>query len=91
MKLKQAFTFSSPQDGVYVHGLSLDGAGWDKRGMRLVEPSAKVLFAALPVVHMFAVNELSKEQKAQRVCNVIDIMFFSQILWMIVYKRSHMC
>ena len=60
-------SLSSPQDGVYIYGLSLDGAGWDKRGMRLIEPSPKVLFAPLPVVHMFALNELSKEQKAQRV------------------------
>ena len=65
--INMTYTFSSPQDGVYIYGLSLDGAGWDKRGMRLVEPQPKVLFTPLPVVHMFAVNELTKEQKAQKV------------------------
>ncbi|KAL5262750.1 hypothetical protein ACHWQZ_G008223 [Mnemiopsis leidyi] len=66
-KMNKEDVSSSPQDGVYIYGLSLDGAGWDKRGMRLIEPSPKVLFTPLPVVHMFALNELSKEQKSQRV------------------------
>lgn len=47
-----------PQEGVYVHGLFLDGAGWDRRNCRLVEPQAKVLFTPLPVVHLYAVNNV---------------------------------
>ena len=47
---------SPPQEGVYVYGLYLDGAGWDKRGAKLVEPRPKVLFEQLPVVHVYAVN-----------------------------------
>lgn len=46
----------APSEGVYVYGLFLDGAGWDKRGCRLTEPSAKVLFAFLPVIHLYAIN-----------------------------------
>jgi len=42
--------------GVYIHGLYVDGAGWDRRNARLVEPLPKVLHPALPVVHVFAVN-----------------------------------
>jgi len=45
-----------PSEGVYVHGLYLDGAGWDRRNARLIEPSPKVLYTALPVVHVFAIN-----------------------------------
>ena len=30
------------QEGVYIHGLSLEGASWDKRNCRLVEPLPKV-------------------------------------------------
>ena len=47
---------SLPAEGVYVHGLFLDGAGWDRRNCRLTEPSPKVLFTALRVVHIYAVD-----------------------------------
>ena len=45
-----------PQEGVYVHGLYLDGAGWDRKNCRLMEQQAKVLFCPLPVIHLYAVN-----------------------------------
>ncbi|XP_068199657.1 dynein axonemal heavy chain 5 isoform X2 [Antennarius striatus] len=47
-----------PEDvgGVYIYGLFLDGAGWDKRGAKLIEASPKVLFTPLPVVHVYAVS-----------------------------------
>ena len=44
----------APNEGVYVHGLYLDGAGWDKKSSRLLEPIPKVLFTTLPVVHISA-------------------------------------
>lgn len=47
---------SSPQEGVYIYGLFLDGAGWDRRNCRLTEPTAKVLYTPLPVVHVSAIN-----------------------------------
>ena len=47
-----------PQEGVYIHGLFLDGAGWDRRNCRLMEPQPKVLFTPLPVVHVYAVNSV---------------------------------
>uniref|UniRef100_A0A670HLU4 Dynein heavy chain C-terminal domain-containing protein n=1 Tax=Podarcis muralis TaxID=64176 RepID=A0A670HLU4_PODMU len=38
------------QEGVYIYGLYLDGAGWDRRNNKLTESTAKILFTVLPVV-----------------------------------------
>jgi len=54
-QMKEEIT-TAPNEGVYVYGLSLDGAGWDRRNCRLVEPPLKVLFTQIPVVHMYAVQ-----------------------------------
>ncbi|KAJ8929719.1 hypothetical protein NQ314_017566 [Rhamnusium bicolor] len=42
-------------EGVFVYGLFLDGAGWDKRNIRLTESTNKVLYTLIPVVRVFAV------------------------------------
>lgn len=54
-----------PAEGVYVHGLYLDGAGWERKSTKLIQPPAKVLFTPLPVIHLFAVNisEYTKDHK----------------------------
>ena len=52
-----------PAEGVYIHGLSLDGAGWDRRNARLIEPHAKVLFSNLPVVHMYAIQNQARDPR----------------------------
>ncbi|KAK3097645.1 hypothetical protein FSP39_011696 [Pinctada imbricata] len=51
-----------PNEGVYIYGLYLDGAGWDRRNCRLIEPTPKVLYTPLPVAHVFATN-IDKPQK----------------------------
>ncbi|OAF69622.1 hypothetical protein A3Q56_02624 [Intoshia linei] len=50
-----------PSEGVYIYGLFIDGAGWDRRNMKLVEPPPKVLYTQLPVVHVFAINTSNKK------------------------------
>ena len=47
---------AAPAEGVYVYGLYLDGASWDRKNCRLIEPTPKVLFVQVPVVYIFAVN-----------------------------------
>ncbi len=67
-KMKEDIS-TQPVEGVYIYGLYLDGAGWDKRATRLIESSPKVLFTQLPVSWVYAVNEV-KDLKAYYSCPV---------------------
>ncbi|XP_076449104.1 dynein axonemal heavy chain 5-like [Babylonia areolata] len=44
----------APPEGVYVYGLYLEGAGWDRRSSKLIESKNKVLFEIMPVIHIYA-------------------------------------
>jgi len=51
-----------PEEGVYIHGLFLDGCKWDKAKGRLVDSDPKVLHAPLPVIHIGAVLSVNKRR-----------------------------
>ncbi len=55
-----------PEEGIYIHGLYLDGAAWSRQESSLVESAPKQLFAPLPVLHITAV-ERKLEEKALRI------------------------
>ncbi|XP_006824996.1 dynein axonemal heavy chain 8-like, partial [Saccoglossus kowalevskii] len=61
---------SPPQEGVYVYGLYLDGAAWDRRGCKLIESTPKVLFTMLTVVHVFAINSTAPKDPRLYQCPV---------------------
>jgi len=46
----------APPEGVYIHGLFLEGASLDRKSGKLVESKAKVLFEQMPVIYMYAIN-----------------------------------
>ncbi|XP_027143184.1 dynein heavy chain 5, axonemal isoform X2 [Larimichthys crocea] len=52
-----------PGEGVYVYGLYLEGAGWDRRSCKLVDSKPKVLFEMMPVIRMYAENNGVKDSR----------------------------
>ncbi|XP_076759064.1 dynein heavy chain 8, axonemal kl-3 [Xylocopa sonorina] len=59
-----------PQEGVYVYGLFLEGAGWDKRSNRLCESANKVLYVLMPVIHIFALYNIPHKDPKLYQCPV---------------------
>jgi len=57
---------SPPAEGLYVHGLFLDGAAFNKHDRKLTEQEPKKLFVPLPVLHVSANTKAlqAKENKA---------------------------
>lgn len=85
---------AGPAEGVYIHGLSLDGASWDRRQLRLVESRPKVLFTPLPVIHMYAVQAGPQDPRLYR-CPVYkkpqrtDLNYITFILLKTVASPDH--
>ncbi|TDH12124.1 hypothetical protein EPR50_G00067440 [Perca flavescens] len=52
-----------PAEGVYVYGLYLEGAGWDRRSCKLLDSKPKVLFEMMPVIRMYAENNGLKDSR----------------------------
>uniref|UniRef100_A0A8C2XSQ6 Dynein axonemal heavy chain 5 n=1 Tax=Cyclopterus lumpus TaxID=8103 RepID=A0A8C2XSQ6_CYCLU len=52
-----------PAEGVYVYGLYLEGAGWDRRSCKLIDSKTKVLFEMMPVIRMYAENNGVKDSR----------------------------
>jgi len=59
-----------PKEGVYVYGLSLDGAGWNKRDNQLTEQQSKVLFVPLPILHIYAIFSTTGRDVRQYECPI---------------------
>uniref|UniRef100_A0A8C4Z8H0 Dynein, axonemal, heavy chain 2 n=1 Tax=Gadus morhua TaxID=8049 RepID=A0A8C4Z8H0_GADMO len=59
---------SPPKDGVYIRGLYLQGAGWDKKGACLVEAEAMRLVCPIPTIHFRPTENRKKTAKSMYVC-----------------------
>nr|XP_031825788.1 dynein heavy chain 8, axonemal [Nomia melanderi] len=59
-----------PSEGVYVYGLFLEGAGWDKRNNRLCESANKVLFVLMPAIHIYALYNIPDKDPKLYQCPV---------------------
>ncbi|KAG8306513.1 Dynein heavy chain 8, axonemal [Homalodisca vitripennis] len=59
-----------PPEGVYVYGLYLDGAGWDRKNSRLTESVPKVLSVLMPVFHLYAINSTAPKDPKLYQCPV---------------------
>ncbi|XP_048874195.1 dynein axonemal heavy chain 12 isoform X2 [Brienomyrus brachyistius] len=52
----------SPDDGVYIHGVFLDGARWDKESGVLAEQHPKILFDLVPIIWIKPTEKTSSVQ-----------------------------
>lgn len=54
-----------PESGVYVRGMYLEGAGWDKKLSCLIEPKPMQLVCPMPTIHFKPVEQLKKKTKGR--------------------------
>jgi dynein heavy chain len=64
-KLEPADLKAPPENGVYVHGLYLDGAAWNKKEGKLVDSPPKVPTMPLPALYICVVEKSAKKYDFQ--------------------------
>ncbi|WAR21987.1 DYH2-like protein [Mya arenaria] len=57
-----------PKDGVYIKGLFLQGAGWDKKNQCLIEATPMQLVCQIPTIHFKPVENKKKVTKGIYTC-----------------------
>ena len=60
------------QDGVYIKGLYLQGAGWDKKNACLIEAEPMQLVCPIPTIHFKPVESKKRSQRGKynRTCEI---------------------
>ncbi|KAG2454516.1 hypothetical protein HYH02_000363 [Chlamydomonas schloesseri] len=61
---------NTPPSGVYVYGLFLEGAGWDRVGGCLTEPEPKQLYCPAPAIWFKTVRTADSKPTASYACPV---------------------
>nr|XP_027777371.1 dynein heavy chain 12, axonemal [Marmota flaviventris] len=59
---------TSPEDGVYIHGLYLDGARWDRESGLLAEQYPKLLFDLMPIIWIKPIEKTKIVKSNAYVC-----------------------
>ncbi|KAJ3127608.1 Dynein heavy chain 2, axonemal, partial [Nowakowskiella sp. JEL0407] len=59
---------SGPKEGVYIRGIYLEGASWDKKNNCLREPKPMELITAMPPIHFKPVDGKKKSSKGTYTC-----------------------
>ncbi|KAK5848558.1 hypothetical protein PBY51_006160 [Eleginops maclovinus] len=57
-----------PKDGVFIRGLYLEGAGWDKKNSCLVEAEPMQMVCPIPTIHFKPVENRKKAAKGVYLC-----------------------
>ena len=60
----------SPPEGVYIHGLFLEGASLDRKTGRLVEAKSKVLYEPIPILYIYAINSTAGKDSCLYECPI---------------------
>ena len=63
----------APDSGVYIYGLFLEGAAWDRRAGNLIEAPPKMLYLPMPVIHVTAINSVQTENPRFYNCPVYKL------------------
>ncbi|XP_057714813.1 dynein axonemal heavy chain 2 isoform X3 [Corythoichthys intestinalis] len=66
--LDEAHIQNPPKDGVYVRGLFLEGAAWNKKGTCLVEAAPMQMVCPIPAINFKPVENRKKMAKNTYVC-----------------------
>ncbi|KAJ8966670.1 hypothetical protein NQ317_016616, partial [Molorchus minor] len=66
-KQKEEFT-NAPRDGVYVHGLYMEGARWDIQASIIMESRLKELFPPMPVINIKAITQDKQDLRNMYEC-----------------------
>lgn len=53
---------SPPDEGVYIHGLFLEGAAWNKDKKEVIEATPKEMYCPMPVIHVTAVTSEAEKR-----------------------------
>ena len=64
----------APKFGVYIHGLYLEGAGWDPEGSQLCESAPAVLYCRAPCMHLRPERTTDIEEKPSYTCPLYRTM-----------------